>query len=268
MGVSETIIAASIGATATVMTALFQLFGAIRNSGRSSAPPKRGSTLRSIVAVLALMIASGVGGYMLSELRQERTSQDLRSIRDELSAQLQMVEANTARLAAREAAPAATSGAVASAHQPIERESAIYVPACGGGACSEAQPQSMALCDAIPAALHVTHLDLFVRAASAQHDWGLSRVNFEQDADGGKFVGGIQEQAGTNEQKNVCVTFVHWGTKPLVARMVLRAVALPEMSAPEATGAQPASRFGAEAVATQLAGSRAAGAPTTGSASP
>ncbi|HXV40353.1 MAG TPA: hypothetical protein VD701_05255 [Steroidobacteraceae bacterium] len=267
MGVSETIIAASIGAAATVMTALFQLFGAIRNS-KSSAPPKRGSTLRSIVAVLALMVASGVGGYMLSELRQERTARDLRSIRDELSAQLQTVEANTARLAAREAAPAATSDAVVSTHQLIEREAAIYVPACGSGACSEVQAQSMALCDAIPAALQVTHLDLFVRAAGAQHDWELSRVNFEQDADGGKFVGGIQEQADANDRKNVCVTFVHWGAKPLVARMVLHAAALPQMPAPESTGAQPASRFGAEAIATQFAGSRGPGAATPGPASP
>jgi hypothetical protein len=268
MGVSETIIAASIGAAATVMTALFQLFGAIRNSGKSSAPPKRGSTLRSIVAVLALMIASGVGGYMLSELRQERTSRDLRSIRDELSAKLQLVEANTARLAAREAAPVATAAAVASTQQPIEREAAIYVPACGSGACSDAQPQSMALCDAIPAALQVTRLDLFVRAAGAQHDWEQSRVSFGQDADGGKFVGGIQEQADVNDRKNVCVTFVHWGTTPLIARMVLRAAARPEMPAPESTGAQPASRFGAEAVATQWAGSRAPAAPASGSASP
>jgi hypothetical protein len=268
MGVSETIIAASIGAAATVMTALFQLFGAIRNSSRSSAPPKRGTALRSIVAVLALMIASGVGGFMYSELRQERASQDLRSIRDELSAKLQMVEANTARLAEREAAPAATSGAIALTHEPIEREATIYVPACGSGACSEAQPQSMALCDTIPAALRVTNVDLFVRAASAQQDWELSRVNFEQDADGAKFVGGIQEQADANDRKNVCVTFVHWSARPQVARMVLRAVALPEMPAPESVGSQSASRFGVEAVVTQWAGNRAPGAATSGSASP
>lgn len=268
MNVSETIIAASIGAAATVITALFQLFGAIRNSSRSSAPPKRGSTLRSIVAVLALMIASGAGGFMYSELRQERASQDLRSIRDELSAKLQLVEANTARLAAREAASTATSDAAELMRQPIEREATVYMPACGGGACSEAQPQSVALCDAIPAALRVTDVDLFVRAASAQYDWELSRVNFEQDAGGGKFVGGVQELADADGQKNVCVTFMHWGTKPQVARMVLRAAALPEMPAPESTGAQPASSFGVESAATQLAGSRAPGAAASGSASP
>lgn len=268
MGVSETIIAASIGAAATVMTALFQLFGAIRNSSRTGAPPKRGSTRRSIVAVLALMIASGVGGFMYSELRQERASQDLRSIRDELSAQLQMVEANTARLAAREAAPTATSGAVASTHQPIDRAATIYVPACGNGACSEAQPQSMALCDTIPTALRVTQVDLFIREASARHDWERSRVNFEQDAGGGKFVGGIEEQADANGQKNVCVTFVHWGAEPQVARMVLRGTALPEMLAPESTGTQPATTTGVEAIATQLVGSRTPGAATSVSASP
>jgi hypothetical protein len=269
MGVPETIIAASIGATATVITALLHLFGAIRTRSKSSAPPKRGSTLRSVVAVFALMIASGVGGFMLSELRQERTSQDLRSIRDELSAKLQMVEANTARLAAHAAAPTATPDAAASAQPSIEREATIYVPACESAACNEAQPQSMALCDAIPAALRVTHVDLFVRVASAQHDWELSRVDFEQEADGGKFMGGIREQADANGRKNVCVTFVHWGAKPHVARMVLRAEALPElMPASELTGAQAASIFAAEAVAPQIAGSRAPGAPTSGSASP
>jgi hypothetical protein len=268
MGVSETIVAASIGAAATVTTALFQLFGAIRKSNRSSAPPRRGSTLRSIVAVLALMVASGVGGFMFSELRQERTSQDLRSMRDELNAKLQMVEANTARLAVREAASTDTSGTVAPAPESVEREATIYVPACDGNACSAAQPQSMALCHPIPAALRVTRLDLFVRAASDQHDWELSRVNFDQEADGGRFVGGIQEPAGANDQKNVCVTFEHWAATPHVARMVLHAAAWPEPPTAEPTGAQQAGDFGVEAVATQLAGSRAPGAATSGSASP
>lgn len=268
MGVSETIIAASIGAAATVVTALFQLFGAIRNSSRSSAPPRRGTTLRSIVAVLVLMVASGVGGFMLSELRQQRTSQDLRSMRDELSAKLQMVEANTARLAARELAPAVIAGEAARPQQPVEREATIYVPACGDGACSEAQPQSMALCSAMPAALRVTQLDLFVRPAGAQEDWEQSRVSFEQVADGGKFVGGIQEQADASGQKQVCVTFLHWSERPHLARMVLRAAALPGTPAPGTTGAQAAGNPGAEAAATQLAVTRAPGAPTSAPASP
>jgi hypothetical protein len=105
--------------------------------------------------------------------------------------------------------------------------------------------------------------------ASAQQDWELSRVDFEQEADGGKFVGGIQEQADANGQRNVCVTFVHWSAKPHVARMVLRAAPMPEsMPAPELTGAQAASSLAAEAVAPQLAGSRAPSAPTSSSASP
>lgn len=264
MGVPDIIIAASIGAAATVITALLHLFGAIRNKSKSSAPPKRGSTRRSIVAVLALMIASGVGGFMLSELRQERTSRDLRSMRDELSAKLQLVESNTARLAAREAISTTTSATAASRHQPVERAAAVYVPACDGGACSEAQPQTMALCEAIPAALRVTQVDLFVRAASAQDDWELSRVDFGQDAGGGKFVGGVQEQADANQQTNVCVTFVHWGAEPLVARMVLRAAYLPAIPVLESTAMQPASSIGAEVAATQAAGSRGPAAATSG----
>src|SRR5512138_407517 len=58
MGVSETIIAAMIGAMATVTTALFQLFGAIRGRSKvDTSKPKRGMTLRSVLAMFALMVA-------------------------------------------------------------------------------------------------------------------------------------------------------------------------------------------------------------------
>ena len=238
MGLSETIVAASIGAAATVMTALFQLFGAIKSTGKSTSQPKRGSTTRSIIAVLALMIASGVGGFMFSELRQERASQDIHSLREELNAKLQVLENNTARLAEQRNAPAVTSSQVAAQavstnpDRAAEQESSIYAPACGDRACTEAQAQNLLLCDSVAADLRVTNVDLFVRGAADQRDWALAKVSFNQDAGGGKFVGTIQERVDASQAKMICVTFMHWSSEPHIARMVLRLSPTPEMSAP------------------------------------
>src|SRR5512145_1469344 len=86
VGISETIAAAMIGAIATVSTALFQLFTVLRNRSKSDARPKRGMTLRSILAVLALMAASAAGGFLYSELMRQRAADDMRAMREELKA--------------------------------------------------------------------------------------------------------------------------------------------------------------------------------------
>ena len=65
MGLSETILAAIIGALATMGTAIFQL---IRNRAPSESRPKKNRT-RSVVATIALMIGCIVGGYAWSALR-------------------------------------------------------------------------------------------------------------------------------------------------------------------------------------------------------
>ena len=67
MGLSETIIAAIIGALATMGPAIFQL---VRNSSPTAGRPKpKKSRMRSLVATIALMIGCLVGGYAWSALR-------------------------------------------------------------------------------------------------------------------------------------------------------------------------------------------------------
>ena len=65
MGLSETIVAAIIGALATMATAIFQL---VRNRAPSETRPKK-NRIRSLLATVALMIGCIVGGYAWSALR-------------------------------------------------------------------------------------------------------------------------------------------------------------------------------------------------------
>src|SRR6185503_16339259 len=75
MGISETIVAAIIGALATMATAIVQL---IRNRAPSDGRPKpKKNRLRSVLATIALMIGCIVGGYAWSALRAVSAKEEL-----------------------------------------------------------------------------------------------------------------------------------------------------------------------------------------------
>ena len=77
MGLSETIVAAIIGAIATMGTAIFQL---IRNRAPSDCRPKpKKNRVRSVLATIALMIGCVVGGYAWSALRAVSAREDMRA---------------------------------------------------------------------------------------------------------------------------------------------------------------------------------------------
>src|SRR5688572_9414124 len=75
MGLSETIVAAIIGALATMATAIVQL---IRNRSPEGAKPKK-NRMRSLLATIALMIGCIVGGYAWSSLRAVSANQEMRA---------------------------------------------------------------------------------------------------------------------------------------------------------------------------------------------
>jgi hypothetical protein len=228
MGLSETIIAASIGAAATVSTALFQLFSALRsNSGRADTRPKRGSTVKSIVAVVALMLVSGVSGYLFSEFRSERTANDMHSMRDEINAKLQVLAEATGRLAARDTAsvnpasvqvPSPVQSPVQST-VPSTVEAVIFAPACQAGvSCTEANSQPVALCGTIPNAMAARTFELYIKGAGSQE---VSKAEFGQDLGGARFSGPPVEYPQTENRKAVCVNFLHWSEQPHIATLVL-----------------------------------------------
>lgn len=235
MGVSETIVAAMIGAIATVTTALFQLFGAFRARAKAdtSKPRSKGLTMRSIAAVLALMVASAAGGFLYSELLKQRHSEDIRAMRQELR-ELKELTAARAREADADLALAPTVAPPEPAMRPAvlasddsRAESVVYVPACRaqvvGAQCGEQDAQRIALCGTVPSYANVRSIDLFVQPDAVQNPWEEHRVLFEQDLGGAKFTGNSFEYAQGEDLKAVCVNFVHWSSEhPHIARLLVQ----------------------------------------------
>jgi hypothetical protein len=236
MGISETIVAAMIGAIATVTTAVFQLVTAWRNRGKvDSRPNKRGMTVRSILAILALMVAAAAGGFLYSEFIKQRNAEDMRAMRQELKELKEL----TARFAVEQFGASAPelartpttelSAAVPAAMQSPQEsvESVVYVPACrradAGAVCSETDAQRLALCGTIPAFARVDRIDLFVQPDAVQDAWEEHRAEFDQDLGGARFTGKSFEYAQGQDQKAVCVNFMHWSSDhPHIARILVQ----------------------------------------------
>ena len=249
MDLSETIMAAMIGALATVSTALFQLFSAIRQR-KADIKPRKGSTLRSVLAVLALMVASAAGGFLCSEFLKERNAVDLRAMRDELR-ELKVLTAAAAQSKLESdtrtvAAPIATAAAMQPALAPVDAseseagssESIAYVPACRRdimAPCAEAEAQRIALCGSIPAYATVRGIDLYAQPDAVQRPWEQHRAALEQDLGGARFTGRWFEYAQGGQSRAVCINFSQWSSEhPYIARIVIAyGFGAPEQSEPQ-----------------------------------
>jgi hypothetical protein len=236
MGLSETIMAAMIGALATVTTALFQLFSSFKQqrTSRVDSKPRKGSTLRSVLAVLALMVASAAGGFLYSEFMKQRAAEDMRAMRDELKEMRAMIAAEREAARTEVAAPADSASmpnkavtlpaAMESVADSVE--SVVYVPACRAAgataACSEQEAQRIALCGTIPSYARVDRIHLFAQPDAMQYPWEQHQVTFEQDLGGARFTGNSFEYAQGQELKAVCVNFIQWSSEhPHIARIVV-----------------------------------------------
>jgi hypothetical protein len=236
MGLSETILAAMIGAIATVSAAIFQIFSSIKaRNNKPEVKPRKGSTMRSILAVMSLMVASAVGGFLYSELLKQRDGEDLRAMRAELRELKELTTASRAAptpvvLAESEAqTPDAAILPVALGQDARRVESVAYVPACRRPAntevsvgCSENDAQRIALCSSIPAYARIENIDLFAQPDAVQKPWDEYRAALEQDIGGARFTGKSFEYAQSTELKAVCVNFVQWSSEHShIARIVV-----------------------------------------------
>ncbi|HEU4530484.1 MAG TPA: hypothetical protein VFR59_04830 [Steroidobacteraceae bacterium] len=233
MGLSETILAAMIGAAATIMTAIFQLVMAFRNRARTESRPKRGSAVRSLVSVFAIILASAVAGFGYSELRAQSAREDTRGLREELKQQMQALNsyAEQLRMLPRDMEGMITLATARSPLLPGNSESYAHVGQCRGQppafgnspvACAERDAQRLALCAVIPAEAAVEEVQLYARAFDSQVPWEQSRVAFEQDAGGLKFTDAPFEVARDERSKAVCANLAHWnGERSHAVRMVV-----------------------------------------------
>ncbi len=244
MDLSETILAAMIGGFATVSTALFQLFTAFKSSYKADPKVKRRSTLRSLLSIMALMVASAVGGFLYSEFLEQRGVEDMRAMRDELREVKELAAMAAGRFSAPASVPAGDatdsaapgalqiSAAVAAVPAAAEgrAEAVVYVPACrpmvtgeGMTECGEAEAQRVALCGTVPTIARVETLELFAQPDAIQHPWEQHAAVLEQDLGGARFTGNSFEYAQSVEQKAVCVNFMQWSSAhPHLARLVVR----------------------------------------------
>ena len=232
MGLSETILAAMIGAIATVSAALFQLFMAWRSRSKVETRPKKGTTARSVLSILALMTASAAGGFLYSEFLKQRSGEDMRAMRDELKDLRSLIAQGREQVHGTDAPtvqPAGTVMPIAMAGEGVEDtvESIAYVPACrrtdATTACAETDAQRIALCGTVPAYARVDRIELFAQPDAAQHPWESHKATLEQDLGGARFTGKSFEYAQANELKAVCVNFMQWSSEhPHIARIVVQ----------------------------------------------
>jgi hypothetical protein len=237
VGFSETVLAAMIGATATIGTAIFQLIMNWRKQSGDRRVSKGG--LRSLLWMVTLMLASGVGGFAYSEYLSQARRDDAHQLRQELQQQLATLASSTAkleqvRLNAQSVADAQTRQAEDRRRGSEGVEGLVQLPACKARtaasagerpACAETDAQRVAVCAIVPASAQVAEVQLFTRPDDAQQSWGESRVEAGQDAGKAKFVDAPFERAHTDASKEVCFNFVHWGAeKGRMARIVVRYV--------------------------------------------
>jgi hypothetical protein len=244
MGLSETIVAAIIGALATMATAIVQL---IRNRAPSESRPKKNRT-RSVLATIALMIGCIVGGYAWASLRAVKAKEERRA---EFQAELAAFEARRdAQLAAAraESAKAAAEAIAARRGDSGSAESIANLPACrissqpdevGPVSCTEQSAHKIALCVAIPASATVSNLRVQARVPGSEEAWG------ERDA-GATTLGNLHTGSAASEhpidpeRKSVCLDVSNWSVEDTLAVRLIVEYAFPAAPAGELTAAAPA----------------------------
>ena len=244
MGLSETILAAIIGALATMGTAIFQL---VRNRAPSDGRPKpKKNRVRSVLATVALMIGCIVGGYAWSSLRAVSAKDDLKATMEaEFTKQF-------AALAARQ--NPATNAAIdpsgtaipASNGESGSVESLAHLPPCritqsdevGPVTCTERMAQPIALCASIPSAAQATNVRVQARVPKSESPW------LERDA-GAPTLGSLHiaaqpaEYPVSADQRSVCLEMSNWSVDDTLAVRVIVEYAFGNGASTELTAAAP-----------------------------
>ena len=222
MDLSENIVAAMIGAGATVATATFQLFMAFR-SRKADSRPKRSSGVRSALAVFGLVLGAAVAGFAYSELRMEREREDTRAMEQRISDRLQaLANSQLAQHRIANYADDSTLLAMAGSPLPVRSEAMVHLAACRSQTppyrndpvgCNAANANRAALCASVPSQARVLDVQLFARADDASREWEQSRVWVEQDIGGARFVDSTFEVEQGADRKAVCANFLQWNNE-------------------------------------------------------
>src|SRR6185436_20053499 len=239
MGLSETIVAAIIGALATMATAIVQL---IRNRAPTDGRPKK-SRMRSVMATIALMIGCIVGGYAWSALRAV-------SAKEELQATMQAeFTRQFAEFAARQNLPPAPADGNVSARngQAGSAESLALLPPCriteksadaGPVTCSPSTAVPISLCATVPAAAQTANVHVQARVPKSESPWET------RDA-GAATLGNLHIGANTTESpvtpelRSVCLDVANYSVEDTLAVRIIVDYTFAAAPAHELTASAP-----------------------------
>jgi hypothetical protein len=246
MGLSETIVAAIIGALATMATAIVQL---IRNRAPEGTKPKK-NRMRSLVATIALMVACVVGGYAWSSLKAVSAKEELRAtMKAEFAEQFATLAAQRLEKDDEPAAPHAdAAGALPARHGDTgSAESLAHLPPCridshpdevGPVACSDRVAQTIALCANIPSAAQTVNVRVQARVPNSESPW------LERDA-GAPTLGSLRIAEATAEYptsadtRSVCLEVSNRSVDDTLAVRLIVDYAFGPKPATELTAAAP-----------------------------
>jgi hypothetical protein len=251
MGISETIIAAIIGALATMLTAIVQL---VRNRAPTDGRPKpKKNRMRSVLATIALMIGCIVGGYAWSSLRAVSAKEEMQATMEaELTRQFTEFAARQRQASIEAAAGGVTKDAAGNTiparnGEAGSAESLAQLPPCritpqtedaGPVSCSERVVQAVALCAAIPAAAHATNVRVQARVPKSESPW------LDRDA-GAPTLGSLHigatpaEYPISADRRSVCLDVANWSVEDTLAVRVIVDYAFGNAAASELTAAAP-----------------------------
>jgi len=240
MDLSEPVLAALIGAGATVLVALFQLQLSWRRELQERArgqPITKKARRGPVLFVFALVIAAAVGGFALSQYLVLLLEEDRNDLRTEVKTRLSEINATALRL--EQTRLAERRQIESEIHQadavrrgeegvaavvlvgPCKPENAA--PAEAKRECREQNAMRIAVCTWVPVAATVKEVLLYTRFADSKQPWVEARVQAGQDAGEARFVDKVFERPDGEAGKQVCQGFVQWSTeKSRLARILVK----------------------------------------------
>jgi hypothetical protein len=235
---SEPVVAAMIGATATVITALVQLRLSWRRElkERERAQPITKKARRGpVFFVFTLLIAAAVGGFALSQYFVSLRTGDRDELRADLQAKLSEINATALRLEqvrTNERKQIETEVQRADASRLGEEgaaATAVVGPCKPGGVpgareeCTEQSALRITVCARVPAAATIREVQLYIRSEDSKQPWAETRVQPGQEAGQARFADKYSERPEDDSAKQICQGFANWShEKSRLARIVVK----------------------------------------------
>ena len=227
MGLSETILAAIIGALATMATAIVQL---LRNRAPAETRPKK-NRVKSTFAIIALVFGAMVGGYFWSELRSVGAREEIAALRADLKlAAKAEIDAAAGETSATATDPGAPHAALATrGGESGSAESVAHLPPCrvtqqaedaGPIACTQSLATTVALCATVPSSTHTTGVHVQARVPKSDTPW------LERDS-GAATLGNLHiaaaqvEYPASADRRAVCLDVSNWSVEETLAVRVV-----------------------------------------------